>query len=183
MTQEPADRCNGRRPLVGVSACLAGFKVRYDGRDKRHTLLMDMLTESLELMPVCPEAAIGMGIPRPPIQLIALDDGIIARGCDQKDLQPGPALTHFGRSWATVHASSLCGFICQSRSPSCGLGSTPIHNDHGEEIGKGNGLFVAQLRRELPDLPILEDNELGDAEKVTQFLVHCRTRQQQLDPS
>lgn len=168
--------CSSQRPLVGVSACLAGYKVRYDGRDKRHALLMDMLTESLELMPVCPEAAIGMGIPRPPIQLVQFRDHIIARGRDDRSLLPGPALMHLGHSWATVHANSLCGFICQSRSPSCGFGSTPVYNDSGEEIELGNGLFIEQLRQVIPELPILEDRDLDDIQKTEEFLTRCQKR-------
>jgi uncharacterized protein YbbK (DUF523 family) len=167
-----------------VSGCLAGLKVRYDGRDKRHTYLLDTLSQHLQLQPVCPEAAIGLGIPRPPIQLVQVDNSnvgdsnVIARGRADPTLQPGPALRHFGDTLGRVHAQSWCGFICQSRSPSCGYGSTPIYQADTETTRLGNGLFIDSLQQAMPWLPILEDTELENPARVVQFLQRCRLVQQ-----
>lgn len=166
--------CSDQRPLVGVSGCLAGLKVRYDGRDKRHNYLLDTLSQQLSLQPVCPEAAIGLGIPRPPIQLIQTDQQqVIAQGKDDSRLQPGAALREFGKMLGRVHANSWCGFICQSRSPSCGFGSTPIYQQDGAIANLGNGLFIDSLHQSLPWLPILEDTDLDNPDKVQQFIAAC----------
>src|SRR5690606_33117788 len=67
------------RPLIGVSSCLLGQRVRYDGGHKREAFVVEDLAARFELLPICPEMAIGMGVPRPPLQLILEDDGIHAR--------------------------------------------------------------------------------------------------------
>ena len=67
---DPSDSTGGAHPLVGVSACLLGHAVRYDGGHKRDRFLTERLACCVEFLPVCPETAIGLGTPRPPIQLV-----------------------------------------------------------------------------------------------------------------
>jgi len=80
-------------PKVGVSACLLGHKVRYDGGHKRNTFLTDSLDSHVEYVPVCPETAIGLSIPRPPIRLVGEPDRPRVIGVDD------PSLDVTGRHW------------------------------------------------------------------------------------
>ena len=155
------------RPRVGVSACLLGEAVRYDGGHK-HSDAVNALRSEVELIPLCPEVELGMGVLREPVELVAAADGprMIARS--------GRDWTDAFSAWATEALSALppdlCGWILKSRSPSCGLevpvaGNTP-----------GPGLFARALLSAWPDLPVIEAEALADPEARRRFLdrVHAR---------
>lgn len=147
------------KPLVGISACLAGYQVRYDGEHRYNPVIASFIADKVRLLPICPEAAIGMGIPRPPIQIQITDQGPIAVGRDDPALQVTAPLRHFANTISKVH-QQLAGYILQSRSPSCGFNTTPMHNSRQEQIGLGSGLFAATLQLQRPDLPLVNDTEL-----------------------
>ena len=166
------------KPLVGISACLCGDRVRYDGREKREPALVKVLIESLDLMNVCPEVAIGMGIPRPPIQLVQSGHKIEARGVKNQQQNPTSDLQGYAQSLIQTHSAkeagnTLSGFVLKSGSPSCGFGSTPIHHK-GEPVALGNGIFAQQLSKQLPWLPIAEELQLITANAQNTFIVQCQ---------
>lgn len=166
-------------PLVGISACLAGLPVRYDGRDRFSLLVAEQIAPHCRLLPFCPEAVAGMGIPRAPIQLVQTASGIRARGRDDPAVDVTDRLQTVSAIVSRVYPR-LCGFILQSRSPSCGLGTTPVFDPQGRQItSAGSGLFAAHLRLSFPAMPLLGDNEL-DKETIDQFLEQVRQRAQQL---
>jgi uncharacterized protein YbbK (DUF523 family) len=168
----PAD--HDLRPLVGISACLAGQRVRYDGREKFSTLVAEQIAPHCRLLPFCPEAVAGMGIPRPPVNLIHTTDGIRAVGRDAPHRDVTDRLHTVAQAFANSYPQ-LCGFILQSRSPSCGLDSTPVYDPAQQQIldPKGSGVFARQLRQRFPALPLLEDTDLT-AECIALFLEQVR---------
>ena len=167
------------KPLIGISSCLTGQKVRYDGHHKFNRLIHDRIAPQATLLPICPEAAIGMGIPRPPIQIRQTTNGLIATGRDNPGINVTAPLTHFADTLHKVYPE-LCGYIFQSRSPSCGYNTTPIFNEQGKEIGIGSGLVAQRLAETCPDLPIVNDTDLTDEAGINAFLQRVQARFQQL---
>jgi len=152
---------------IAVSACLLGERVRYDGAQKRHPLIMKLAHEFV-LQPFCPEVAIGLGVPRAPVQLVVTSRGIRARGV----VDPRHDISDRLQTYAQLQCEALkncAGFIFKSRSPSCGLGSTPLFNKEGEQMDKTNGLFVAVLQDCLPGVPMVEESALETEEELAAF--------------
>ena len=169
---------NNDLPLVGISACLAGQRVRYDGRDKFNQWVAERITPYCRLLPFCPEAVAGMGIPRPPINLVMIDGSIRA----QYREPPHADVTDRLQTVADAFANSyphLCGFILQSRSPSCGLNTTPVLDPDQRQVldYQGTGLFAQRIRERFPDLPLLNDTDLDDT-RIDAFLQAVRQRHQ-----
>ncbi|MCG8312165.1 MAG: DUF523 domain-containing protein [Pseudomonadales bacterium] len=164
------------KPLVAISSCLMGFKVRYDGKDKFNHFIAEQIAPFVSLLPICPEAAIGLGIPRPPIQLINKGNHIHAVGRDDKSLDPTAKLNHFAATICKVH-SNLCGYILQSRSPSCGYNTTPIYSEHqSASFAIGSGLVAAEIQRKLPQLPLINDCDLINTQDAEAFLEKVNAR-------
>lgn len=158
---------------VGVSSCLLGEKVRWNGEDKRDPVLLDYLNETFEYVPVCPEVEVGMGVPREPVQLIGDKNRQKLRG------------SKTGKDWSMVEYSEtkilqlieqgVCGFILKSRSPSCGLKNIPIYNDKGEVLlEKVTGLFAQALLKYAPTLPRIEESELRHHQARENFISKVR---------
>jgi uncharacterized protein YbbK (DUF523 family) len=158
------------RPRIGVSGCLLGRPVRYDGGDKRDTFICEILDRHFELVAVCPEADAGLGIPRPPVILVGDPDRPRAMGRDDPTLDVTHRLESFARQ-ALPDLGELSGFICKARSPSCALGTVPIHDQEGRRpLWVGNGIFMGMLRTRYPDLPVADESDIGDPERCESFL-------------
>ena len=157
------------KPRVGVSACLLGAPVRYDGQSKPHEWIRGELAELAELVPLCPETGAGLPVPRPPVRLVKLRDGIHALGVED----PGRDITGLIRPWNRSVRDLIDGLdavILKSKSPSCGLESVPLHSPQGKALAMTSGLFAAFLREEYPALPMLEETGLETAEARAAFL-------------
>lgn len=164
-------------PLVGVSACLAGEKVRWDGNNKELERLAE-LRARLQLLPICPEFEAGLGVPRPPIQLVMTDEGPQVVGRDDPELNVTDALIHQrSRRYRQLLAEPLCGYIFKARSPSCGLFSTPVHSG-GKPLYYDNGLFTDGLLRMLPWLVACEEDQLETAAGIDRFVRRCQLVQE-----
>ncbi|MCP5015029.1 MAG: DUF523 domain-containing protein [Ketobacter sp.] len=148
-------------PLVGISSCLLGMRVRYDGQHRLQTGIQAHVSPYVTLLPLCPESMAGMGIPRRPVNLIEVNGQIKAVGRDDPERDVTERLKTMGRIIATTYPH-LSGYILQSRSPSCGFHTTPIHNEDQSVVLRtnGHGLFVETLLHAIPDLPILDDTQL-----------------------
>jgi len=160
-----------QKPVIGISSCLLGRRVRYDGGEKLQPNLVDWLSGKAELVAICPEVAIGMGIPRPPIQLT----GSLTR---PRACQVNPPrrdftepLAKFGTEVAEQY--ELDGYIFKSRSPSCGLGSTPVIIDGAVQPQTVSGVYAASLTRRLPDLPVTEAESLVNRDDCLEFFQRC----------
>lgn len=148
------------RPRVGISACLLGQEVRWDGRHKRDPLLADTLARHLDFVPVCPEVAIGLGVPRGPLRL----EGDAAR---PRAVQIEPprrdvtaALAEQGRR-AARELDGLCGFVFKGASPSCGVERVPVRGARGGTSRRGVGRFARALMDARPELPVEEEGRLA----------------------
>jgi uncharacterized protein YbgA (DUF1722 family)/uncharacterized protein YbbK (DUF523 family) len=148
---------------LGVSACLLGESVRYDGGHKRDAFLTDTLGPFVTWVPVCPEVEIGLGVPRPPIRLTGRAEA--PRLVVEKT---GEDLTARMRRWAAgrvreLAALGLHGYVLKRASPSCGLFRVRVYDDDGRPGAVGRGLYAAALSEALPLLPIEEEGRLADA--------------------
>lgn len=168
------------KPRIGISRCLLGDDVRYDGTNKRSTAV-EVLTSMVEWVPVCPEVELGMGVPREPIQLVRHADGVCA-GSDRvrlKGVQSGEDWTDRMREWATTRVAELAGarisgFVLKARSPSCGPGSVLVHHNAGEPAPTGRGLFAEALATAMPDLPMIDEGALDNPRARDRFLQDVR---------
>jgi len=147
--------------VLGVSACLLGREVRFDGGHKRDGFLVNDLSPFVEWYPICPELEAGMGIPREPVRLVRLGGDLRLRGTrSQTDWTERMAAAVIQR---VEGLDRLDGFICKSQSPSCGMERVKVHPEgEGMPVKEGVGLFAAALTRRWPNLPVEEEGRLHD---------------------
>jgi len=160
-----------QRPRIGVSACLLGEPVRYNGGHKRHAWLADVFGLDVEWVPVCPEVEIGLGTPREPIDLVCVD------GCGIRLLTAVTRsdLTDRMRGFAVDRAEALAGlqisgYVFKADSPSCGPSGVRV-------VGRdrtARGLFAEAVIARLPELPIVDERELDGAAGRDAFTARVR---------
>ncbi len=156
---------------VGVSACLLGAEVRFDGGHKRDRYLTDVLGENVEWVPVCPEIEAGLGVPRPVLQLRGGE-----RGDELVVRESGEDIAEPMRAWAEprvaeLGAMGLDGFVLKKDSPSCGMERVRVYPARDAPAQRtGVGHFARQLMRGLPDLPLEEEGRLNDAPLRERFI-------------
>ena len=149
------------KPKLGISACLLGRPVRYDGGHKLDTFLRDTVGRFVEYVPVCPEAEAGFGIPREPMQL---EGGPEAPRMITTETRRD--MTEAMASWAEKRLEELAkeelrGFILKSRSPSCAIETAPLFGKTGDAKGTASGVFTLMLVRRFPHLPIMDEARLA----------------------
>lgn len=161
---------NSESPLIGISACLLGQKVRYDGEHKLDEWMAVSLKKFVEYYPLCPEVEMGLGIPRPPVQLQKIDNEI-------RMVSKSNGEGHTVNARSTIdrliqNMPSLSGFILMKKSPSCGYERVKLYNKKSELIAgiHGQGLFAAELRRVFPFLPIIDSGRIQDSLHRENFL-------------
>jgi uncharacterized protein YbbK (DUF523 family) len=148
---------------VGISSCLLGQQVRYDGSDKLSALCTQELGRYFEFVPTCPEAGAGLGIPRPPIRLVGDPAAPRAVRVADPDIDVTDRLKDYGTA-RLPGLHDLCGYIFTGNSPSCGLFRVKVYQQNGSSYTEsGRGIFAAELTRQLPLLPVEEDGRLQDA--------------------
>jgi len=161
----------GKSVRIGISSCLLGQKVRYDGGHKRDRFVTDVLEPFVEWVPVCPEVEIGLGVPRPTIRLER--DG--ASGVRLVMPQTGGDLTPRMAEWSEIRVAALremdlCGYILKKDSPSCGMERVKVYDDNGVPSRDGAGVFAAALMRLAPHLPVEEEGRLNDSRLRENFI-------------
>lgn len=151
------------KPKLGISACLMGDEVRFNGGHKESHLCTRELTQYFEFVTACPEVAIGMGIPREPIRLVGDAQNPQAVGTVNKALNVTQPLADYGVKMAE-ELGDICGYIFMQKSPSCGLERVKVYTENGAPVGGGGRGIYAQAFCELhPNLPVEEDGRLNDA--------------------
>ena len=152
----------GETIRIGVSSCLLGQKVRFDGGHKRDGFLVETFGAWVEWVPVCPEVEVGMGIPRESIRLIRVgeENRLVAPGS-------GTDWTEGMRAWAALRvaqlgALELCGYVLKKDSPSCGMERVKVYRGEGMPRKDGRGLFAEALLSRFPNLPVEEEGRLCD---------------------
>ncbi len=157
-------------PRVGISQCLLGDNVRYDGGHKLDSVLIETLGRHVEWVPVCPEVEVGLGTPREPMQLVGDRHAprlvTINTGVDLTE-----AMNRFARQRVReLEALNLSGFVFKSASPSCGIRQVPFFNTQGIETQEGVGLFARAFMAHFPEMPVEEESRLHDPQTLKNFL-------------
>lgn len=148
---------------VGVSSCLLGEKVRWDGDHKQDLFVKDLLGQFFEWVPTCPEVEIGMGVPREAVQLTG------------NPKAPRMVGNTTGTDWTTrmnryskkrsaeLADMNLCGYIFKNRSPSCGIARIKVYGNGGNSAPNGRGLFAESFMRLCAPVPVEDEDRLHDA--------------------
>ncbi|WP_176916938.1 YbgA family protein [Superficieibacter sp. BNK-5] len=148
---------------VGVSACVVGEQVRFDGGHKRLTFAVDDLASWVRFEPVCPEMGIGLPVPRPALRLVKNSEGDIGlRFSDKREGDLTADMEAFARQ-RIRHFEHLCGYIVCAKSPSCGMERVRVYDADGKNNRKaGRGIYTRILMETFPWLPVEEDGRLHD---------------------
>jgi uncharacterized protein YbgA (DUF1722 family)/uncharacterized protein YbbK (DUF523 family) len=147
---------------IGISSCLLGREVRFDGGHKRDAFLTETLGRFVEWVPVCPEVELGLGVPRPTLRLEREEDELrlVEKGTG-RDLTA--AMRRFAaRRSRELEGQDLCGYVLKSRSPSCGMERVRTHDARGGPAPGGRGIFASMLLEAFPELPVEEEGRLHD---------------------
>lgn len=146
---------------VATSSCLLGEEVRYDGGHKHNGYLTKTLARYFELLPFCPEVAIGLGVPRPPVRLVSKGGQVRVVGVADPALDVTEDLVAYGHIVA-ARLNDVSGYIFKRGSPSCGMERVKIYSDKGIPVDSGAGLYAQTIMQALPLLPTEEEGRLLD---------------------
>ncbi len=172
---QPNKRCHlaenpGEKIPVGVSRCLLGENVRYDGGHKRDRYVTDVLARYFEWVPVCPEVEVGMGIPREAVRLVGdpKQPRLVGNktGQDWTERMLAYARTRLDR----LAKEELCGFIFKSDSPSSGAFRVKVYQEKGQVAGTGSGMFARAFMERFPLIPVEEEGRLHDVALRENFI-------------
>lgn len=159
---------------IGVSSCLLGHEVRFDGGHKRNLFLLEGLGPLVEWVPVCPEVELGLGTPRSTLRLERSDpDGEVRLWMPREERD----LTRAMRAFSTRRARSLAperlsGYVFKKDSPSCGLHAVKVYGAKGGAVRNGTGFFAEAVAARFPSLPVEEEGRLQDARLRENFVSH-----------
>ncbi len=150
---------------IGVSSCLLGAEVRFDGGSKRNDFLVETLGSFVEFVPVCPEVEIGLGVPRETLRLVR--DYNAPGAVRLVGKKTGVDLTGKMNSYAqrrliALGRDELSGYVLKRNSPSCGMERVRVYGSSPVPTRDGSGLFAAALMRRYPSLPVEEEGRLSD---------------------
>ena len=160
----------GGRPRLGISACLLGQEVRFDGGHKRDPFLTEVLGPQVEWVQVCPEVEVGMGTPRETLRLVR-QDGRLRMLTTRTGLDHTEAM----EAWAARRVDELAredlsGYVLKKDSPSCGMERVKVYGGGGMPARDGRGLFADALIRRFPNLPVEEEGRLTDPRLRENFI-------------
>ena len=147
---------------LGISSCLLGEKVRYDGGHKLDHFLRDSLGKYVDWVPVCPEVEIGLPVPREAMRLVGLPEAprliTVRTGKDYTDRMSKWA----AKRLKEIEEEDLCGFVFKSRSPSSGMKAVKVYSESGVPSNKGTGIFAMAFIKRFPLLPVEDEGRLND---------------------
>ncbi|HAP38309.1 MAG TPA: DUF1722 domain-containing protein [Nitrospira sp.] len=167
---------------LGISRCLLGEQVRFDGGHKRDPFLTDVLGRYVEWVPVCPEVEAGLGTPREAMRLVGdpQQPRLVSIKSGQDHTRALELVTD--RRLVDLEAADLSGFVFKKDSPSCGVERVRTYNEHGMPNRKGVGLFARAFVGRFPLIPVEEEGRLSDPLLRENFIerVFCYRRWQDL---
>jgi uncharacterized protein YbbK (DUF523 family) len=168
-------------PRIGISQCLLGDNVRYDGGHKLDSVLIETLGRYVEWVPVCPEVEVGLGTPREPMRLVG-DPHAPSLITTNTRVDHTEAMNRFARQRVReLEALNLSGFVFKSASPSCGTRQVPLFNAQGIETQDGVGLFARAFMKHFPFMPVEEESRLQDPQAMKDFLERVRAYRRSRD--
>jgi len=168
-----------KRIPVGISSCLLGENVRYDGGHKYHHNIAYALGQYFEFHSFCPEVSIGLGVPREPVRLLLNGNEVRCIGTQTRDLDVTEQLVQCGleqQKWL----QGMYAYIFKQGSPSCGLDSAKIFREGELEIC-GTGLYADTVLTLFPELPVAEERQLDTPEQLKQFIQRVLDYQRKRD--
>lgn len=172
-----------KKIVIGISSCLLGDNVRYDGGHKKNNYITDTLSQYFEFKAFCPEMDIGLGVPRETIHLVNINDQIRCVGTKSKTLDVTDALINSAENQKAWH-QQLSGYILKKGSPSCGMERVKLYKENKNTMPENiaSGLYAKRLMDNFPLLPIEEEGRLCDARLRENFIkrVFIYTRWQTL---
>ena len=155
---------------LGISACLLGEEVRYDGQHKLDRFVRDTLGQYVEFVPVCPEVECGLGVPREAMRLVGDPQAprleTISTGIDHTDRM----LAWARKRVRELEAEDLHGYVFKSKSPSCGMARLKVYDENGVPANTGVGLFARVFMDHFPLLPVEEEGRLHDPKLRQTFI-------------
>jgi uncharacterized protein YbgA (DUF1722 family)/uncharacterized protein YbbK (DUF523 family) len=160
------------RLALGISQCLLGDPVRYDGSHKHSKICTELLAARFDYVPVCPEMGIGMTAPREPIHLVGTlhEDAVRVVGTRTPGLDVTARLQAYAREKA-AELDGLYGYIFMGRSPSCGLGGIKVYHENGNPVGRSTmGVYAREFLHHHPLLPVEEEGRLRDVKLRENFV-------------
>jgi uncharacterized protein YbgA (DUF1722 family)/uncharacterized protein YbbK (DUF523 family) len=147
---------------IGISTCLLGEKVRYDGGHKLDRYITETLGQYFDYVPVCPEVEYGLPVPRESLRLLG-DPASPRLSTTRTGIDHTDGMTRWAeRRSDELEHEGLCGFIFKSRSPSSGLKGVKVYTTAGMPSHSGTGIFAAAFVRRSPLLPVIDDGRLHD---------------------
>ena len=156
---------------MAISSCLLGNEVRYDGGHSRSDYIIESMGGVFEFVAFCPEVAVGMSIPRPPINLVSIDGVIRVRGVTDSDQDVTDDLTNYAVS-ITDQLNMMCGYIFKSRSPSCGRADVNVYDRKTSKVIEASaGQFAKTVMQQYPELPVEDEVRLAD-KKLREDFIH-----------
>jgi uncharacterized protein YbgA (DUF1722 family)/uncharacterized protein YbbK (DUF523 family) len=159
------------RIRIGISACLLGQEVRFDGGHKRDPFLTGILAPHVEWVAVCPEVEIGMGTPRETLRLVRGESGGLRMLTTRTGVDHTEAMNRWARRRAEELAKEdLCGYVLKKDSPSCGMERVKVYGNGGMPDRSGRGLFAQMLMGRFPALPVEEEGRLTDPRRRENFI-------------
>ena len=167
---------------LGISRCLLGDEVRFDGGHKRDNFLTEVFGRYVEWVPVCPEVEAGLGTPREAMRLVGNQQHprlvTIKSGIDHTNVLE----TITKKRIEELSELDLSGYVFKKDSPSCGVERVRIYNEHGMPSRSGIGLFARGFLEQFPLIPVEEEGRLCDAPLRENFIerVFCYRRYQDL---
>jgi uncharacterized protein YbbK (DUF523 family) len=147
---------------IGISSCLLGNNVRYDGGNRLDTYILGTFGSIVEWVPICPEVESGMPVPREPMQLVGdvVKPRLITR---ETRIDRTAGLTRWiGIKLRDLEQAGLRGFVFKAGSPSCGVRGAELFSTSGTSIGVSTGLFAEAVMRCFPSLPVEDEEGLRD---------------------
>ena len=159
---------SGRLATVAVSECLLGRAVRWDGDDNGDVWPRDVVGRLFHCVGLCPEVGIGMGVPRPPIQLAGEADAPRAVSVDDPGSDYTDRLAGYARRMATT-LNGVAGYVFADRSPSCGLSGVKVYDQAGRYRRLGRGVYAAAVLADRPGLPAVDAETLNSRDVLIDF--------------
>ena len=157
---------------IGVSSCLIGEKVRWNGDHKQDRYVREILSRYFEYIPVCPEVEVGMGVPRETVALYGNPEKPSMISKKTQTDWTKPMEKYIKSRINTLSADDLCGYIFKSKSPSCGIGRVPLYSEFGShKVKHGPGMFANAFINSFPLVPTEEEGRLNDPRIRENFIV------------
>ena len=155
---------------LGVSACLLGQKVRYDGGHKYDPFVADILDPHVEWVPVCPEVECGLPVPREAMRLVGTGSSPRLLTVDTRVDHTDRMLHWADKRLTTLEKEGLCGFIFKSKSPSSGMQNVKVYSESGVPSRSGVGIFASAFVKKFPLLPTEDEGRLNDPKLRENFV-------------